>query len=647
MPQPLLDILVHGYKPDFTGPVSAYSEPNNKSALEHLPFLREKVAAWRKAGFVQKRVSRALCNNPLTVAVKYDPAADEVKLRPVLDCSRHPVKLDDLSTIEQLIQPGDFMCSFDLKNQYFHVKLAPECYEYFGFTLPNEQGEEEFFHFTVMVYGLKSAAQIVTRLILPLKAFIHKCGFRFGIFMDDGFTVASSQEETAQQQAFILTVFQLAGWTVQWTKTSLVPSQRLQYQGFVIDSVEMRFITPPGKLVVLAELLELFTADVARAEPVAPKFAALILGKLSSMIRSHGAIVQVLSRATQHDLGASVFHNGWEQPVVFSLQCAAELNLMRSYLPLFNGQFLTHKEEGGALERRQILNYCDAVKYSDGPLQNLFVSDASDSEAFVYKADGSFEIIQDYVFDENQARASSGLRELLAVKFALSSDRAVFQQYAGQLLFWQTDSKNCANFLIRGSRKEYIQNVVLEIKLLEKDLHLVIVPVWTPREHERILIADLGSKFSLNTDEWSLDRSILSSVFAQARFLPGVDCFATQQNAVVPNFFSRLFDSQAAGINFFAQTLLPSVNYFCCPPISLIIPCVRKLEALPHVSFLLLVPEWPSANFWPILFPHRRPIWPKADIFSTQASFFFANCASSKVFSARPNFSMLAICVKR
>jgi len=316
---------------------------------------------------------------------------------------------------------------------------------------------------------------------------------------------------------------------------------------------------------------------------------------------------------------------------------------LRTHLPHFNGQFIAHKDEGGALEGCRIKQYCDLVRNFEGPLQNVFVSDASDSAAFVYSADGTFEFTRDFVFDLDEARASSGLRELLAVRHAWTFDQLFFEKFRGQLLYWQTDSQNCAIFLTRGSRKPVIQDIVLEIKLLEKQLGLVLIPVWTPREHERILVADLGSKFSLNTDEWSLDRDILRNIFSICNFVPDVDVFATQHNTVAPTFFSRFFDSHAAGINFFAQALQPGKKYFCCPPVSLIIPCIRKLQAAPGVEFLLIVPEWHSAAFWPILFPHRHILWPRATVFASPAKFFFANQATSKVFSHRPNFGVLIV----
>ena len=125
---------------------------------------------------------------------------------------------------------------------------------------------------------------------------------------------------------------------------------------------------------------------------------------------------------------------------------------------------------------------------------NLFVSDASDSAAFVYRADGSFDFVQEFIFEPDQRILGSGLRELLAVRFALRFNSNYFRQFGSQYVFWQTDSQNCYGFLIRGSKKPAFEAVVREIRYLERQLAIQIIPVWTPRSHERIVIADLGSK---------------------------------------------------------------------------------------------------------------------------------------------------------
>ena len=54
------------------------------------------------------------------------------------------------------------MCSFDLENMYFHVKLHPRSVKYFGLALVDEQGIKQYYQFLVMCYGYSGAVDVVT-----------------------------------------------------------------------------------------------------------------------------------------------------------------------------------------------------------------------------------------------------------------------------------------------------------------------------------------------------------------------------------------------------------------------------------------------------------------------------------------------------
>ena len=195
------DVMRNGlsfqWKSDPPGP---YREKNNKSALSHLPQLRDTVATWEKAGFVERLSEPAFCCNPMTVAVQYNLAANSVKYRPCIDLSRHVnlhiadmgVKLDDLYVCEGLIAPGDFMTALDLENMYLHIRLRPDMKRFLGFAVPQEDGSTEFFQFRVMPFGVKPAVAVVTRLLKPVKAYFHRLGIKFSIYIDDGRVSAES-----------------------------------------------------------------------------------------------------------------------------------------------------------------------------------------------------------------------------------------------------------------------------------------------------------------------------------------------------------------------------------------------------------------------------------------------------------------------
>ena len=649
-----LNVLRDGLRLEFTQIPGSYFEHNNRSALENLPFVQRQVKEWLDAGFVDKLTQPAWCNSPLSVVQKYDAVQDVLKERLVLDLSRHAntfipdkhVKLEDLSVSEHLLEVSDYMASFDLKNQFFHVKLHPDMYRFFGFSCTDTDGSICYYQFKVLIYGCKPAVHIVTRLLMPVKSFLHTLGIKISIYIDDGRVAAASAAETKAKLDLSLLVLQLSGWNIQWKKCVLTPTHRLAHLGFVTDTVSMQYSVDPAKITVLRRLMQDVLQNYFSNLPVSARQLATILGKLISMQRSHGDILFVMSRSSQHLLGSHVIQHGWNSNVYITPAIVTEFSFVLNVLDSANGQpIYTAVSVSHTVDLMETAERILAVQHSEKNFENLFVSDASQTHAFVYRADGSFEYVRDFEFTAGQSSLSSGHRELLAIKLALISDRNQFAKFAHGKIYWQTDSQCVFNFLRRGSRIPAIQADVVKIKQLASELLVKIVPVWTPREQSRLFLADLGSKFSNSTDEWSADREQLRAVFEYFQFYPTVDAFASVHNRICDQFFSLAPQTGSSGVNFFAQTLSASQKYFCCPPVSLIVSCFKKLCTCPGVQAVLVVPAWSGQAFWPFLFngSERQPCI--RDILRFHTGFVFANTATSKVFSRNPRFDMLALLI--
>ena len=555
-----LNVLRDGLRLDFTQTPGSYSEHNNRSALENLPFVQRKVKEWLDAGYVDQLPQPAWCNSPLSVVQKFDAVQDVVKERLVLDLSRHVnhflpdkhVKLEDLSVSEHLLDFSDYMASFDLKNQFFHVKLHPDMYRFFGFSCPDASGKQCHYQFKVLIYGCKAAVHIVTKLLMPVKSFLHTLGVKISVYIDDGRVAAATPAETKAKFELSLLVLQLSGWNIQWVKCTLIPTQKLSHLGFITDTVKMQYSVDPAKIQVLRVLLQNLLQSYFNNLPVPARQLATILGKLNSMQRSHGDILFVMSRSSQHVLGAHVLQYGWDTLVPITPAIVSEMSHVISVLDSANGHpIYTAVSISRTLDVLETQKFILAVQNSGHNFENLYVSDSSQSHAFVYSADGSFNYVKEFEFSAGQSVLSSGHRELLAVKLALKSDRSHFEQFAKGKIFWQTDSQCVFHFLRRGSRIPAIQADVVEIEQISSELSIKIIPVWTPREHSRLVLADLGSKFSNSTEEWSVDRSRIHDVFNYFQFLPTVDAFASVHNKICDKFFSLVPQTAAAGVKFF------------------------------------------------------------------------------------------------
>jgi len=607
-----------------------------------LPAVRDKVAEWIAAGHVQQIEQPAWCTSPLSLVQKYDPVTDTLKERVVLDLSRHvnlfiadkATKLDDLSVSEHSLDTGDFMTSFDLRNQFFHIKLHPDMFKYFGFSLTDEYGNAKFYCFKVLIYGLKPAVYIVTKLLLPVKSFLHSLGIKISLYIDDGRVAAAGKEETIAKTTLTLLILQLAGWNLQWKKCMLSPSRQLLHLGFITDTEKMRYFVPTEKIELLKNLISSLLQQYFNNCPVSAKLVAVVLGKIISMLRSHGDILCIMSRSSQHQLGSHVLLNGWQSNMCVTPAMVKELSYILNILDSANGQYIyTASAMSHTVELAEVVRLGRIVQETSVNVNNLFVSDASDTHAFVYCADGSFQYVREFEFEQSQQQASSGHRELLSIKFALENDKTTFQKFAKGKIFWQTDSQNVFRFLRRGSRRPDIQADIVKIKMLEAELNVKIVPVWTARDHDRITLADIGSKFSTSTDEWSVNRQQLQVVFDHFQFCPTIDAFASVHNKVCERFYALMPQTGAEGVNFFAQTLNPAEKYFCCPPVSLVVSCFKKLCATVDISALLLVPVWTGHSFLPFLFNGVQMQPQIISVFRFHSSFTYSNAASSHMFS--------------
>jgi hypothetical protein len=473
------NVLRHGLSLNFKKEPGKYREKNNMSAVKQMEVLKDKVAEWVKEGHVEKLAEPAWCTNPMSVAAKYDPVKDETKLRLVIDLSRHVntcvkeshVKLDDLSLAEELIEKGDYMALFDLANQFFHVRLNPTDRKYFGFALPTEDGREVYYRFTVMAYGYSPAVEVVTRLLKPVKAYLHQMGIKLSIFVDDGRVSAASKRETWEKFQFVLTTLQLCGWNIQWKKTSTEAVQSLLHLGFVTDLIQLRYFLPAEKEKVVMDMLQRTIAQGSKGRPVAALELTKLLGKLNSMRRSQGPTLGDLSRTCQHLLGINVLERGWQTTVQLTYEAVRELSFLEDRLVMLSGQHILSSEARTKIfDLSETDRLVSLIKLSDEPMPNHFVSDASDSHAYIYKADGQFQTVKDFKFSKDESTASSGYRELLAVHKTLVSDPWLFKDFAGGSVFWQTDSKNCYNFLSQGSRIPEIQKLSHEHQMQRKEV---------------------------------------------------------------------------------------------------------------------------------------------------------------------------------
>ena len=116
------------------------------------------------------------------------------------------------------------MISLDLQDAYLQVPVHPQSRRYLRFCLGHL-----VYQFRVLCFGLSSSPQVFTRVMAPVSSVMHHSGFRILRYLDDWLVHGSSLQEITRARDFLLDLCAELLIHVNLPKSSLTPSQLLDY----------------------------------------------------------------------------------------------------------------------------------------------------------------------------------------------------------------------------------------------------------------------------------------------------------------------------------------------------------------------------------------------------------------------------------
>ena len=98
-----------------------------------------------------------------------------------------------------------------------------------------------------MPFGLNVAPRVFTKLLKPVVAWLRGQGIRLIIYLDDILIMASSVELVKQHKQITIRLLESLGFLINYDKSMVIPTQKIQFLGLLIDSTQMLFILPETK----------------------------------------------------------------------------------------------------------------------------------------------------------------------------------------------------------------------------------------------------------------------------------------------------------------------------------------------------------------------------------------------------------------
>ena len=89
-------------------------------------------------------------------------------------------KMESLNSVLDLMTPGCFMASIDIKDAYYSVPIAKEHHKFLRFIW-----RDNLYQYVCLPNGLSSAPRIFTKLLKPGLKFLREQGFLSCAYIDD------------------------------------------------------------------------------------------------------------------------------------------------------------------------------------------------------------------------------------------------------------------------------------------------------------------------------------------------------------------------------------------------------------------------------------------------------------------------------
>ena len=462
-------------------------------------------------------------------------------------------KMETLKDVIPVVFHKCFFATIDLQDAYYSVPIRPADRDWLRFLWHGKH-----YRFTCLPQGFTSAPRIFTRLLKPVFALFRKFGLITTCYIDDCIFIAASRDELMDQLRFALQVFDSLGLTVNVGKSSLTPSQKVEFLGFIIDSVNMSISITSQKQVKIKKL---------------------------------GAQLLLRDRISIRELSSFIGNVVASEPAVLSAPLKIRyLEAIRNKALVFNRGDYDGPLVLDSRARDMItwwVNFAFPPKpLSSAPVRLLMFTDASNT--------GWGATLGDHTAGGHWSLDELSHINVLELKAVLLGLQALGKDLYDVHILIHIDNTTAVACIDRcGSTKIPLLNLTEEIFSWAYSHRITLSAI-----HIKGCDNVKADRLSRNVDcssEWALRSHVFNDLCAVFG-TPRADIFATRINAQLPSYVSWKPDPGACAVNAFSISWANGLLY-AFPPFSVVGRVLQKLVE-EQATLVLVIPIWPSRTWF-------------------------------------------------
>lgn len=152
-------------------------------------------------------------------------------------------KMETIREVAHLITYKDYLVSIDLTDAFLHIAIHPESRKCLRFCW-----KSKIYQWCTTPFGLCSIPFVFTKVCRPILDWARSKQIKLSAYLDDWLLIAPTKEIALQQTQLVLNKLRQLGWMINEAKSILVPTQRLERLGFVLDTTTMKAELPKKKV---------------------------------------------------------------------------------------------------------------------------------------------------------------------------------------------------------------------------------------------------------------------------------------------------------------------------------------------------------------------------------------------------------------
>ena len=472
----------------------------------------------------------------------------------------HKFKQTTIQAIVDMLRPNQFMVSIDLTDAYFCINVNPTDRKFLKF-LWNGM----LFQFTCLAQGIGCAPRLFTKAMKVPLSHLRENGVNIASYIDDIIIFADSANQCLEHCTTSILTLQKLGYVVNFEKSMLCPTQKIEHLGLVLDSVNMTVSLNDDKRSNIIKMCKnLLGADKHTIRTVAKLIGTMVsylpgveFGKLHYRQLEYDKI-EALKKAK----------GNYECYMTLSKDAFNDIQWW-----IHNVRFQTNK----------IIKPAPTVVLSTDSSGTMWGAVRG-----THKTGGCWDTA------EQQEHIN-----VLEIKAVLLGLQALCADCTDKHIRIRSDNTTTVHYIneMGGSRSYKCNLLAIQIWqwAIERQLWLSVEHVAGVLNQE----ADSESRDRNNSGEWALSQNVFENLSDIFKVTPTIDLFATRINFKINRFVSWFPDPQATLTDTFLHSF-PNELFYAYPPINCVQRFLQKVE-LEQMEGIVVLPCWSTQPYFSAL----------------------------------------------